>query len=115
LKLLEDSKDTIEKLHLISGLSTHDIKTFFESLITLMMLNYMEGYDTYVPHIGRFYYKYEGDVINNKGKEAKVKLEYEPDKNLLNIIGTAIDGDETLIEKTLRDQIREQLIKYEEI
>lgn len=115
MKLLEDGKDTIEKLHLISGLPLKDTRTFFESLITLMMLDYMEGHDTYLPHIGRFYYKYEGDDVTNKGKEARVKLEYEADKNLLNIIGTAIDGEETMIEKTLKDQIKAQLTKYEEI
>ncbi len=115
MKLLEDGKDTIEKLHLISGLPLKDTRTFFESLITLMMLDYMEGHDTYLPHIGRFYYKYEGDDVTNKGKEARVRLEYEADKNLLNIIGTAIDGEETMIEKTLKDQIKAQLTKYEEV
>lgn len=115
MKLLEEGKDTIEKLHLISGLPLKDTRTFFESLITLMMLDYMEGHDTYLPHIGRFYYKYEGDNVTNKGKEAKVHLEYEADKNLLNIIGTAIDGDETMIEKSLKNQIKSQLICYEEI
>jgi len=115
LKLLEQSRDTIERLHLISGIPLKDTKLLFESLITLMMLDYMEGKDTYLPHIGRFYYKYEGDNITNKGKEAKVKLEYEPDKNLLNIIGTAIDGDETMIESYLKNQIKNQLTYYAEV
>ncbi len=115
MKLLEEGRDTIEKLHLISGLPLKDTRMLFESLITLMMLDYMEGHDTYLPHIGRFYYKYEGDDVTNRGKEAKVSLEYEADKNLLNIIGTAIDGEETMIEKTLKDQIRNQLKKYEEV
>lgn len=115
MKLLEDSKDTIEKLHLISGLPIKDTRAFFESLITLMMLDYMEGHETYLPHIGRFYFKYEGDNVTNKGKEAKVKLDYEPDKNLLHIIGSAIDGDETMIEKQLKTQIKNQLMRYEEV
>lgn len=115
MKILKEGKDTIEKLHLISGLPIKDTRSFFESLIILMMLDYMEGHDTYLPHIGKFYYKYEGDDITNKGKEARVKLEYEPDKNLLNIIGTAIDGNETMIEKTLKDQIKAHLMKYEDI
>jgi hypothetical protein len=115
LKLLEEGRDTIEKLHLISGLPLKDTRVFFESLITLMMLDYMEGHNTYLPHIGRFYYKYEGDNVTNRGKEAKVSLEYEADKNLLNIFGTAIDGEETMIEKTLKEQIKAQLKKYEEV
>jgi hypothetical protein len=102
-------RDTIEKVRLISGSTSEQSKDFFESFITYIVLNYMEGKETIVPYLGVIKLNYEGDEIVKNGKEAKVSLEFIPNSNIKKIVGQIADGEETEIEQSFFKKIKYQL------
>lgn len=109
MKLTPESKDTIEKIRLISGTSYEQCKDFFESLITYITLNYMEGKETYIPFLGQMKIKYLNDQITSSGKVANLIINIESDYNLQRIIGQIIDGDETEIHNLFSNKVKNEL------
>lgn len=104
-----ESKDTIEKIRLFSGSTYEQSKDFFESLVTYLVYNYLEGNSTYIPFFGSVKVNYEGDIVDAKGKEAVLSLDFEADSSLKKIIGQIVDGEETEVEKILKKKIRIEL------
>lgn len=109
MRLDSNGKDTIEKIRLISGCNYEASKDFFESLITLIIFNHLEGKETYLPYIGSIKLVYEGDQYIGTGKEAIVSLEYKPDYNIKKIIGQIVDGEETELRKILNKKFKIEL------
>ena len=94
MKLLVDEKDAIKRVSLISGQDYNLTKDFFESLVSFLIFNYIEGKDTTIPFIGnlefidteefpicKFYFsdnlKKIINQIKEEGMENEIKKIYE--------------------------------------
>jgi len=112
LRLNSDGRDTIEKIHLLSGLSKADIKTFFESLFTLVVLDYLETDDTYLPFLGSLSIDYIDEEYNSDSKTANLEVTINSDPDLKLNIGQIKDQDVTSIEKLFQRKIEDTLTEY---
>lgn len=112
LKTNNKGKETIERMHLISGNKKDDTKNFFEALAIYIIMNYYGKDEIYLPYIGKLYFKYLGDQYQEDRKRAKVELEFEPDDFLLRNIGQIEDGDEPDITKFFTSRIQATLGEY---
>lgn len=109
MKLAPEGKDTIEKVRLIAGCSFDQCKDIFESLVTFLILNFLEKKSTHIPYLGEINLTHTNDVITSSGKIANISLSYTPDINIQRIIGQIADGDETEIEKLFITKIKDEL------
>jgi len=116
MKLLQEERDSIKKISLISGVEDFDqYKTFFEFLVIHIILNYLDGNKTYIPYLGSIVFK--GD--NNT---SEVNFEFELSENIKKIINQIKSGDmEIDIKKTIMRMIKNDLsltidpdLKYKE-
>jgi len=112
LKLTNKGRETIEKMHLISGLKKADIRTFFESMFTLSVLDYLEKENTHLPFIGSLSIEYIKEKYDNNLKSAQLKVIVEPDDDLERNIGQIVDGDTTDIEQIFEKRIQASLDLY---
>jgi hypothetical protein len=112
LKLTNEGKDTVERLQLMTGLSKEQSRTFFESLLTLVVLNYLEGNTTYIPFIGHIDIDYLYDKFEGDTKKAVLDIAVNADDNLSRNIGQIEDGDESEIEEIYKRRIQGSLSKY---
>lgn len=97
---------------MLTGESASTIRSFFESLISLIVLNFKEGESTNIPFFGTIALDYSGDEIHNGVKRAIVDVDFEPDQSLLRNIGQIEDGEESDIEKLIKVRIKESLANY---
>jgi len=109
MKLNAQSKNTIEQVRRINEYSYEDCKHFFESLVTHIILNYLDEKSTYIPYFGEVFIKYDGEDLVQGGREAKVSLSFIADQNLKKIIGQCIDGEETEIERIFKNKANQRL------
>lgn len=113
LKITSEGKDTVERLHLLSGIGKENSRNFFESLLTIIILDYLEGEKTYLPFIGEFTLTYKGDTYNGDTKKAIIDVDFNADDVLLRNIGQIQDGEETdiedVFEKRLQNALSERL------
>lgn len=112
MRINSENRDSIDKIHLYSGENKHVIRAFFESLITVILLDYMEGESTNIPFLGDIAITYKGEMVAEGRKEAKINIEVTPDANLLKNIGQLKDSSESDIEKMIKMRIREALRSY---
>lgn len=100
------NKEAFEKLHLISELSVEDCKNLCDSVVTLIVLNHIEGEPTLIPGFGEVRIFYEGEDLVKEGKQARIKLDFTPDDFLLRNIGQVHDGEETDIERKYKERLK---------
>ena len=112
MRATSENKDTIDKIHLLSGESKQSVRNLFEALASLIILNYMEKESTNIPFLGNIILEQHGNEITKEGKVAIVDIKIEPDNNLLKNIGQIDDGEETEIEKIFKRRIQESLRNY---
>ena len=94
MRINKQSKLTVKKIHLYSGQTQEIVKEFFHSLLTLVILNFLEGKSTSVPFFGEISIKYLGDKIKKKGKQAQIGLDFKASDVLLRNIGQIIDRED---------------------
>jgi hypothetical protein len=111
MKLNDEGKRTIEQLHILSGENFTLSKAFLTHLVSVLVLDYMNGNSTTIPYFGRVTIVNDGDEVTPLGKEAIVRLEFEPDPYLKKTIGQIADGVEieTEVEKLLAGRIQPKL------
>ena len=112
MQLSDKAKETIEKIHLISGEKKEDTKSFFEALGIYIILNYYGQDEIYLPYIGKLRFNYLGDELIQNSKQAKVDLEFEPDSFLLKNIGQIEDDDIPDVVKLFQSRIQSTLGEY---
>jgi len=100
MQLNKASKETIEKLYIITGLKRLDIRFLFEGLSTLFLFNYHDSKSMELPFFGEM-------KINEEGN-----LEIEPNHQIKKIIEQAKNGEETDVEKVLKSRISATLGSY---
>lgn len=109
MKLSNKGKETIERLNLLSGVGKENTRNFFESLLTLITVDYLDGESTYLPFIGNVSITYKGDRYEGDVKKAILELDIEPDDVLTKNIGQIQDGDEPDIEKIFEKRLQNAL------
>ena len=109
LKYTKEEKDIIHRVHLISGKPYGEVTDVIESLCIVCVMAYMEKEPIDVPMLGRFEVKYNGDKIVNGEKEADITINITPGAFIKRVIGQIEDGDESDIEKILKEKIRKLL------
>lgn len=112
MRATPENKDIIDKMHMLTGESQMTIRSFFEFLISLIVLNFKEGESTNIPFFGTITLDYSGDEVHNGVKQAIVDVDFEPDQSLLRNIGQIEDGEESDIEKLIKVRIKESLANY---
>ncbi len=112
MQLSEKAKETIEKIHLISGTKKEDTKNLFEALGIYIILNYYGQEEIYLPYVGKLRFNYLGDDLVQNSKRAKVELEFEPDNFLLKNIGQIEDDDIPDVVKLFQSRIQATLGEY---
>lgn len=112
LKINQNNKNTIEKMHLLTGKSKDDTKRFFEAFAFLLATDYLEGEWTNLPFFGDIKVHHTGDVPSDKGVRAQLELEFEPEDSLIKTIGQLVDGEKSEVEKTFMNRVRSSLHSY---
>jgi hypothetical protein len=112
MKINKDAKEILEKIHLISGVKKDDVTSVLESLTILIVLNYLNNEDTYIPFIGNCSLRYKGDKTVDGKLEAVVECEFNIDDFLLRNIGQVEDDGVTDAEKILKRRIYATLGEY---
>jgi len=106
----------IEKVRLISGKSKYEINDVISSIITLLVLDYLEGKETSFPLFGKIKLSINSlkpTLVHGK-KETFLIVNVIPHSFLKKVIGQVIDGEENEIEKILKKKIQYLLKKYSE-
>lgn len=109
MKATSADRDTIENVKLISGVTNEQCRDFFESLVSYIVLNYLQEKPTHLPFLGDITISHDADEITSEGKLAKLSIQITPDFNLQKIIGQIADDEETEIEKIFRDKTKSEL------
>ena len=112
MRINTENKDSVDKLHLLSGEKKKTVRNFLESLTTLIILNYLENTSTNIPFFGTFKIKQIGNHIDNDGKEAVIDIEFKPEESFLRSIGQIEDGEECDIVKLCKTRIRNAVSNY---
>lgn len=114
MRIENNSKRTIRQISLITGQTFDITREFFESLFTIILLDYLEEKPTNIPFFGKVKIEYKGDKMKKGGKQAVVEFDFKPSNYLLRNIGQIEDKTSCDIEKLFKKKIRfnlEKLIK----
>jgi hypothetical protein len=109
IKFSKSEKESINRLHLITGKPLHEVREFYEGLLIDFMISYMDKSPVKIPLFGEIIFKYLGDEVTKKGRRAKIDIDFIPDSFLLRTIGQIEDGDESDLEIHLREKIRKSI------
>lgn len=112
LKLNKDAKEALEKIHLISGIKKDDVTKVLESVVILLILNYLNGEDMYIPYLGNCRLEYKGDKTVNNKLEAIVDCQFNVDDFILRNVGQIEDEKIPEIEAILKRRIHATLGEY---
>ena len=105
IKLSKKDKDTIQKIHLLTGQTFSETREFYEGLLLNFVLSYLEKEPVVLPLFGEISIHYLGDDITSKGRKAKVDIDFTPHENLIRNIGQIEDGDECDLEVHLKERV----------
>jgi hypothetical protein len=112
IKFSKKEKETIHRLHLLTGKSFGDIKDFYEGLLLNFVISYLDKEPIDIPLFGEIFFHYLGDEVTNKGRKAKIDIDFTPNDFLLRVIGQIEDGEESDLEKSLKEKIKKSLEKH---
>lgn len=114
MKINERNKDTIEKIHLLTGETKGAVRQFFESLIFILTVDYINNESTNIPFFGEITIKNMGDTLEKGGKRVNLVIEFDPEDIFQTNVGQIEDGEQSELEKVLRNRIRNSLSNYME-
>lgn len=109
IKFSKKEKEIVHRLHLLSGKNFEEIRTFFEYLVVDFALAYLEKKPLSIPLFGDIFINYLGDEILSKGRKAKIDIDFIPDDFFVKIIGQIEDGEESDLERHLKEKIKKTL------
>ena len=112
MRITSTNRNIIEEMGLFSGTDKQTIRNFFESLISIVILDYIEGETTNIPFLGTIKIEYKGEKLVEGEKEADIVIAIEPENTLLKNIGQIKDKVESDIEKMIKTRMVEDLRSY---
>lgn len=107
-------RDTVMRVHLISGIPYDVVKDVLEGLSILTFINHLEDKSTKIPYIGSIEAVHKGDEITRRGKRAIVEPEFKLDEFFIRNVGKAFDKEETDFELMTKKKIKESLCRIGE-
>ena len=107
LKFSKQERESLNKIHLLSGRSYEDVRDVYEGFLYSAILSYLEKEPFILPFFGEMDIHYIKDIITKEGREAEIDVDFQPSKFLKRIIGQIEDNEESDLEKMLKDQIYE--------
>ena len=111
IKFSKKEKDAVHRLHLLTGKPFHEVREFYEGLLLDFVLRYLEKEPVTIPLFGDIFFHYMGDEVSSKGRRAKIDIDFIPEDFLIRVIGQIEDGDESDLEKHLKELIHKNLEK----
>lgn len=111
LKLTKDDKELFNRVHLLSGQSYDEVRSVYEGFVYSIILSYLEDNSISLPFIGEMKVSFIKDNLTEKGRQAEVSINVEPNDFIKKIVGQIEDNEETYIEDILKDKIYDSL-KY---
>ena len=99
-------KTALNSTRLLFGKNSRDTKEFFESIGIHAILNYVKGEKIVIPFIGELEVVYDGDILNEKGRVAKLKTNFTPSPFLIRNIGQIQDKECSDAEKILMSRFQ---------
>jgi len=112
--MTSSDRDTVMRVHLISGLPYDVVRDALEALAVFAFMNHLEGKATKIPFLGNLETTYKGDEISRKGKRAVVVADFKLDDFFVRNIGKSVDKETTDFENMTKKKILESLIRIEE-
>lgn len=112
MRATTENKDSIDKIHLMSGESKQTVRSFFEYLAVLLVLNHTEGESTNIPFLGTVSIENKGLKIKDSTKGIDIDIKIQPDLELLKMLQQSTEGDMSEIEKLFMTRIRDALRNY---
>ena len=112
--MTSSDRDTLIRVHLISGIPYDVVKEVMESFAIDTFMNYVEGQETKIPYIGTMDISYKGDKIQRKGKQAVVEAKLDLDDFFVRNIGEDADKEKTEFEKMAEAKILESMKRIEQ-
>lgn len=109
IKFSKKEKDAVHRLHLLTGKSYQEVREFYEGLLLDFILRYLEKEPVTIPLFGDIFFHYMGDEYSSKGRRAKIDIDFIPEDFLIRVIGQVEDGDESDLEKHLKEKIRKSI------
>lgn len=110
MRVTDENKDSIDKLHLLSGASKKDVREFFEALVSLIIMDYISGESTNIPFLGDIQVKVLTDSAIIEKED--VIIDFDIESNLLRNLQQIQDSTECDIEKTCKNRIKDSLANY---
>jgi len=104
--LTPNEKTALNSIRLLFGKSSNDVRELFESIGIYAILNYIKGEKLVIPFIGELDISYVGDDITEKGRVAKLKVNFTPSPFIVRNIGQIKDGEPTDAEKILMSRFQ---------
>ena len=110
MRITDENKDSLDKIHLLSGQKKKVVRDFFESLATLIILDYLNGESTNIPFFGTFTVKQKGNTMVDGKKEACVEILFKPEDSFVRNIGQIEDGQDCDIIEICKHKIQNTLM-----
>lgn len=109
IQFSKKEKEMVHKIHLLTGYPHSEVRDFFESFLVTFLIDYLEKDATSIPFFGDIKLKYLGDANFSTGRVAQVDAEFSPTDFLVRTVGQIEDGEESDLEKHLKDKIQQIL------
>lgn len=107
IQFSKKEKEIVHKVHLLTGRPHSEVRDFFESFLVTFLVDYLEKDSTSIPFFGDIKLQYLGDVNTPGGRVAKVDIDFTPTDFLVRTVGQIEDGEESDLEKHLKDKIQQ--------
>jgi hypothetical protein len=91
MKMNDKEREVLDILRNITGENIERIDNILLGLMTYALLNYSEGESIIIPYFGKFKLIYEGDLVTNQGREAKINSFFITSEALKENIGVYED------------------------
>lgn len=111
--MTSSDRETLMRVHLISGLPYDVVRDVLEALAVFAFMNHLEGKTTKIPFLGNLETVYKGDEIARRGKRAVVEADFKLDDFFVKNVGKAVDKEETDFESMTKKKIFESLSRIE--
>jgi len=112
LKFSKKDKNSMQRIHLLSGKPLSLVREFYEAQIVEFILSFIEESSVNIPLLGEIKINYLGDKITPRGKKANIDIDFVPNDFFIREVGLLIDGEPTDIEEHIKERIKKVVYNH---